>query len=261
MHNLRLIAAQTRYQLTSIARSRRAIVFTFAFPVILLLLFNSIFASASDTTELAGRTVTAHAYFTGGMLTYAIMLQGFVQLAMVLVTNRESGHLKRLRGTPIPAWTFICATLLRVMILVGLMAVVLLSIARIAYAVHFSGSALVDTGIFVFLGTATMCSVGMAATAFATDVDTASAALPFIAVLLSLISGIFIPVEQLPHWLEDVGRFFPPYHLAIGLQRALGTGGGSSFDTSDLIVLCLWALAGIAFAARRFRWEPQAVIA
>ena len=261
MTDLQLVLTQARYQLTSIMRSRRAVIFTFAFPVIFLLMFNSIFTNASDAVDLAGKTVTAHAYFTGGMLAYAIMLQGFTQLAIVLVTQRETGQLKRYRGTPVPAWTFICATLLRVMVLVGLMAVVLLTIARVVYGVEVSGAGLAKTALYVVLGTATLCSVGIAATTIATDLDTATAALPFAAVLVSFISGIFIPVDQLPNWLADIGRFLPVYHLAIGLQAALGVSGRVSFDASDAAVLCAWAVGGIVFASRRFRWEPQAASA
>ncbi len=81
---------------------------------------------------MADATVTAHAYFTAGMLAYAIMLAGFNQLGIGLVTQRETGQEKRLRGTPLPAWTFIAAAVLRTVVTVGLMAVLLLAIARLA---------------------------------------------------------------------------------------------------------------------------------
>jgi hypothetical protein len=67
---------QTRFQLTSIARNRRAVVLSLVFPVVLLVMFDSIFVSGSDSVELAGAKVTAQAYFTGWMLAYAIMHSG-----------------------------------------------------------------------------------------------------------------------------------------------------------------------------------------
>lgn len=254
---IRFILTQARYQLISIARNRRAVILTLAFPVVLLVMFDSIFVGAGDSVELAGTRVTAQAYFTGGMLAYAIMLSGFSQLGIVLVTQRENGLLKRLRGTPVPAWTFIVATVLRTVVTVGAMAVVLLAIARIAYDVEFSGQGLADILLYVVLGTATMCSLGIAATSIATDAESASAALPLTAVMLSLISGIFVSIDPLPGWLEEIARIFPVYHLAAGLQSALGV-AGASFDGGNLAVLAVWAVAGIAFSARRFRWEPQA---
>ena len=256
MNDLRLVLIQTGYQLISVARNRRAVVFSLVFPVVLLVMFNSVFVKGSDSVDLNGVTIDAHTYFTGSMLAYAILLAGFNSLAISLVAQRESGQLKRLRGTPVPAWTFMVATVLRCVVTVGLMAVVLLAIGHFAYDVQIPGSAVGDILLYVILGIAAMCSAGIAATALIGDVDSASAALPLIAVVLSLISGIFVSVDQLPTWLADVARVFPVYHLTTGLQTALG---GGSFDAGNAAVLALWGLGGIALAARGFRWEPQGV--
>jgi ABC-2 type transport system permease protein len=259
--DLRLVAVQTRFQLTSLARNRRALVFGTVFPIVLLLMFNSVFVSGGDTVDIAGATVTAHAYFTAAMIAYAVLGAGFNQLAIGLVGQRESGQLKRLRGTPVPTWTFVVATLLRVVLSTSATALVLLAIGRFAYDVQVTAEALAEVIVYVLLGTATMCAIGIAATTVLTDIESASAALPFAAVLLAFISGIFVPVDQLPGWLADIGRIFPLYHLAAGLQRALGTAGDTALDAGDVAALALWALGGIAFAARRFRWEPREVLA
>jgi len=58
-----------------------------------------------------------------------------------------------------------------------------------------------------------------------------------------------------------VGKVFPLYHLADGLQRTVVSGSGSGLVGDDLLVLALWGAGGLLFAARRFRWEPQAVAA
>jgi ABC-2 type transport system permease protein len=256
MSDLRLVLTQTGYQLVSVARNRRAVVFSLVFPIVLLVMFNSVFVKGSDTVDLNGLTIDGHTYFTGSMLSYAILLAGFNSLAISLVMQRESGQLKRLRGTPVPAWTFMVATVLRCVATVGAVAVVILAIGHFAYDVQISGSAGADVLLYVVLGIAAMCSAGIAATTLIGDVDSASSALPLIAVVLSLISGIFVSIDQLPTWLADIARVFPVYHLTTGLQMALG---GGSLDAGNAAVLALWGLGGIAVAARRFRWEPQAV--
>jgi len=81
--------------------------------------------------DLAGAKVTAEAYFTGGMLAYAMVGTAFSTLAMTLVTPRETGQLERYRGTPVPAWTFVAAGVMRVAVTVGLITVVLITIARL----------------------------------------------------------------------------------------------------------------------------------
>jgi ABC-2 type transport system permease protein len=258
MADLRFVAVQTRFQLIGLTRNRRALILGFVLPVVLLLMFNSVFApDGGDTTHVAGATITAHAYFTAAMLAYAILGSAFNQLGIGLVNQRESGQLKRLRGTPVPAWTFVVATVLRVMITAAVMSVVLLAVGHFAYDVPISARALGEVIVYVALGTATLCSVAIAATTLVPGVESASAALPFAAVLLSFISGIFVPVDQLPGWLGDVGRFFPVYDLAAGLQTALGVAGDTALKASNLLALALWAAAAVALAARHFRWEPM----
>jgi ABC-2 type transport system permease protein len=259
--NLQLILLQTCYQLVSIVRNRRAVLFSLVLPVVLLVMFNSVFAAGSGTVDLRGERVGGHAYFTGGMLTYAILLSAFTQLAIGLVNQRETGQLKRLRGTPVPAWTFIAATLARAMVVVASMVVVLVLIAHFGYDVRLSATALAEIVLFAAVGTAAFATVAIAGTALVTDVDSAGSVLPLIAVILSLVSGIFVPIDQLPAGLEAIARVFPVYHLAEGLQMALGNAGAGNLSGGDVLALAVWGVVAAVFAARHFRWEPHTAAA
>jgi hypothetical protein len=62
MSDAALVLTQTRYGLVETARNPRVIVFSIAFPIVLLVLFNSIFASGDNkTTEFAGGTISTDA--------------------------------------------------------------------------------------------------------------------------------------------------------------------------------------------------------
>jgi ABC-2 type transport system permease protein len=260
MSPLRTIAHLTKYGAIGITRNQRVLVFTILFPVVLLVLFNSIFAHSSNTTKLSnGVRLDEDAYFTAGLLAYSIMLSAFSSMAIGLVSQRESGQLKRLRGTPMPPWTFMIAQVLRAVLLVVLMTVVLLLIGHFAYDVHFPGDTFGGFVAYLVLGTATMCILGIALTAVLPSAEAAATIAPFSAVLLSFISGVFIPVSNLPSWLEEIGRVFPLARLADGLQTALAPATtGSGLSGENLGVLGIWALGGLLVAVRRFSWEPQA---
>ena len=114
------------------------------------------------------------------------------------------------------------------------------------------------TGFDLLVGTATMCTLGIALTRITTTADSASAIGPFATVILAFVSGVFIPVADLPTWLADIGRIFPLAHLAEGLQRTYSaTTAGDAIDGSNLAVLALWGIGALAVAIRTFRWEPQ----
>ncbi|HET9186026.1 MAG TPA: ABC transporter permease [Solirubrobacterales bacterium] len=260
MSDRAIVLAQARIAIRIALRTPRTVIFTIAFPLVLLVLFNSIFSKGGDETATLpnGLRLSAEAYFTAGIVAYAVALSTFTALAVSLTSQRESGQLKRYRGTPMPPWTFIAGQVIRATAQALAMAALLLAVGAAAYGVDVPLSSLPAFVLYVVLGTATLCALGIALSAFAPNPDAASTIAPFSVVMLSFVSGVWIPVDQLPHWLEEVGRLFPLFHLALGLQTALAPGaGGSGLEAGDLLVLAIWALVGFRVASRRFRWEPQ----
>jgi ABC-2 type transport system permease protein len=255
-----VILAQARMAILVAARTPRTLIFTIAFPLVFLVLFNSIFVNGGKTATLPNDLkLSAQAYFTAGIVAYAIALSTFTTLAVTLTTQRESGQLKRYRGTPMPPWTFIAAQVVRASVQALAMAALLLAVGAIAYGVPVPGSTFPAFVLYVVLGAATLCSLGIALSAFTPTPDAASTIAPFAVVMLAFISGVWIPVESLPHWLETVGKVFPLYHLALGLQTALSpNAAGSGLDAENALILAVWAIAGARIASRRFRWAPQA---
>jgi ABC-2 type transport system permease protein len=207
---------------------------------------------------VGGLQLDPQAYFTAGLMAYAIMLNCYSTLIISLTTQRESGQLKRYRGTPIPSWTFIAALILRSMVLVAVMVGAMLAIGAAAYGVDIHGSAVVGLVVYAVLGTATMCALGIAVSALTPNADAAGTIGPFSAVILAFISSVFIPIDQLPEWLQQIGRVFPLFHLAEGLQVAFGTTSGTGLSANNVAVLAVWAIGSAIVAARRFKWEPQA---
>ena len=257
MSDLGLVLKQAGYGLKSLSRNPRALVFTVALPIVMLLLFASIFSKGGDAqTSFQGGQIDTDAYFTAGIMAYAISMACFSSLAISLTTERETGQLKRLRGTPVPAWTFIAARICRSIVLVVIMVVALLVIARLAFDVRLSSAGVAEVAVFAVLGTAAMCALGVALTSITTTPDSASTIAPFGTVLLAFISGVFIPTDQLPDSLVQIGKLFPLAHLASGLQAAFDT-GPVHLSGENVAVIAVWGAAGLIVAARTFRWEPH----
>jgi ABC-2 type transport system permease protein len=259
VNDLALEARQTGFVVLGFRRNARAVVFTIVMPIVLLVLFNSIFGSGVSTTTLhGGQRIALHAYFTAGIIAYAIMLSGFSSLLISITTAREAGRLKRYRGTPMPAWVFLGAQILANILVIAVMVIVLLVIGRVAYDVRVPAGSLGTLAVYVVLGTASMCALGIALTRWTPTADAASALGPFSTVILAFISGTFVPVSQLPDWLAQLGRVFPLAHLADGLQASL-VSHSSGLDATNVAVLAAWGLGGLVIAVRTFAWEPLGV--
>jgi len=88
-------------------RSREAALFTFFLPVIFFLIFGSIYGNSTITKE----HIRAAPFLEAGMIGYGVASTAFAGLAITMVVRRESGVLKRLRTTPLPAATYLVAVL------------------------------------------------------------------------------------------------------------------------------------------------------
>jgi ABC-2 type transport system permease protein len=255
MTDLTLVGAQTRFELRGFLRNPQALIFTILMPLCLLLLFNAIFNG--DTTFL-GRRASVAAYYTGAIVSYQVMLTGFGTLLISVTTVRESGVLKRYRGTPMPSWVFLAAEIGRTIVTVAATVTVLVLVGAVIYHVNLSIETVIGLVVYVMVGTASFCTLGLAATRFCRTADAAGSIGPFLTVILAFFSGVFIPVAIIPDWLLDVGKVFPLEHLARGLETAFVVPRSTGITGVDVGVILIWGIAAFVFAVRTFRWEPLA---
>jgi ABC-2 type transport system permease protein len=254
MSDAALTVAQARYALKGFLREPRAFVFTVIMPLFLLVILNGIFRGKSSFFHLR---VPFAVYYTPAIISYQIMLAGYSSLLIAVTTERERGMLKRLRGTPMPRWVFLTGEIIRTTAVVSVTVVVLVAVGSVVYHVHVQAHTVIGLAVYTVTGTACMCALGLAATRVCATTDAASVIGPFTTLIMSFISGVFIPTPVMPAWLVDTGKAFPLEHLARGLQDAFAIPGSTGITAINLAALAAWGAAGLAAALVGFRWEPH----
>jgi ABC-2 type transport system permease protein len=71
--------------------------------------------------------------------------------------------------------------------------------------------------------------------------------------LLLLLGGMIIPLDELPGPLAAVGRVLPSGALADLMHETLNNAGDKPLQSA--IVLAAWAVVAPLVAARTFRWS------
>ena len=113
--------------------TRPSVFFTVMFPVILLLIFATVFGGADGRRRAAGSRRPT--YYVPAIITLAVISATMQTLAMSLVIAREDGRLKRGRGTPMPAWVFIAGRVGNSIVVALLMLALLAAIGGVLYGV------------------------------------------------------------------------------------------------------------------------------
>ena len=255
MSALRLAARQVSFDGRSFLRNPPAVFFGLLLPVLFLLIFATIFGN--DTIDSRGGIKTT-TYYVPGLVGLGIVSTTFVSLSISLVVLRENRVLKRLRGTPLPAWVFIAG---RVSVAIGMaigLTVVLVTIGAVVYGVTVPTSTLPGALVALIVGAASFCCLGVAFSSAIPNEDAAPAVVNAVVLPLYFISGLFFPVDDAPQWLTSVASVFPVRHIALALLDAFDPATtGVGIDLGHLAVVAAWGAAGALIALRTFRWTPR----
>jgi ABC-2 type transport system permease protein len=248
---------QARYDLLAFVRNRQAQFFTLALPILFLVIFASVFGSQGQTVQVAGAKISTKVYYVPGIMALGIIAACFGNLVASVTAQRERGVLKRRRATPVPAAAVIAGRVLTAVVIAVVMAAVLLGIGWVAYDATVPGRTLLALAVTVVLGAASFCCLGYALTSVIHNEDSAQPVTQALLLPLYFISGVFVAVSILPHWLADVGAIFPVRHLANALLVAYNPNTtGLGFAGWDLLIVAGWGVAGLVIALRTFSWQP-----
>ncbi|MFF4630547.1 ABC transporter permease [Streptomyces griseorubiginosus] len=242
-------------------RQRDHVVFTFAFPVVLLFLFASIF---SDDVEGAG--IKASQLYVPAMMAAGIMSTSFQSLGISIAVERDEKVLRRLRGTPMPPAAYFLGKIWLILV-TGLMeTALLLLVGTTLYDVELpSDAGRWFTFAWVFVLGLTACALlGIAISSVPESSKSASSVvvLPFL--VLQFISGVYISIGTIPDWMLDVGALFPLKWMCQGLRgvflpdsaQVLEQAGGWEFGRVAL-VLGAWCVGGLLLCLLTFRWKHR----
>jgi ABC-2 type transport system permease protein len=249
-----LVAHQFRYDQKAFWRNPASVFFTVAFPVILLLIFATVFGG--QTVNVRGGIKTT-VYYVPAIITLSVISATMQSLAMSLVIAREDGRLKRGRGTPMPAWVFIAGRIGNSIVVALMMLALIAALGRIAYGVAIPWSHLPEIIVTLAIGAAAFCCLGIALTAAIPSQDAAAPIVNAMLLPLYFLSGVFIPDDQLPNGVIHFADAFPIRHFFEAFSNAYLGGGATNLDWGNLAAVAAWGAVGLLLAVRYFRWTPR----
>ena len=225
-------------------RSPSAAFFSFALPLVLLLLTASVYSGDADQLDV----------LIPGIAGLGVMATTFNAMAFNLTFLREQGILKRLRGTPMPVTSYLAGFLGSSVLNAFAQVLIVVAIGHLIYDVSWPRDwiALV---VFTGAGVVAFGTLGIALSHAIPNFDSAAAYVNAVFLPVMFISGVFYSSDLLPPVLESVAEVLPLKHVVDGLSGAIVTGAGVQDNLGGLAVVGLWAGAGVVLAVRGFRWE------
>ena len=263
MNDLGLALRQVRFTNKAFWRNPFSAGFTFAFPLMFLVIFTALFGN--DTICLTpglrpcpgALEVSTSTFYVSAIAAFSIITATYTNLAMSVTFIRDTGVLKRVRGTPLPGWGYLFGRIVHAILVALLLVVIVVAFGALFYSADVPGRSLLAFLTTLAVGAASFSALGLAMSAFVPNAEAAPAVVNFSILPLLFLSDIFIPIQDPNAWYVTVAKVFPVYHFSQAMKNAYFSPSGSGWRGGDLLVIAAWGVLGIVLAVRFFSWEPR----
>jgi len=245
-----LALSQIRYESRIYWRNRSRVFFTFALPLMFVVVF-SLLEENEALSDYGGRRYLT--FFIPGILAFGVIFATFTSIVAGMTNARDSGVLKRVRGTPISTRAYLAGHVGCVVLVTLLLSALVLALGA-AFGAGVPWHALPGLLSAIAVGAIAFTALGFGFAGFAGDADSAPLAANFMILPLSFLSGVWGPPPD--GVLLTIAELFPVRMLADALQHAYDPNvTGAAFSPGDLLLMAAWGLAGLWLAARFLRQE------
>ncbi|GAB2823385.1 ABC transporter permease [Actinocorallia aurea] len=236
-----------RLEIVRALRDRRFLFFTLAFPVLLFLLLSSVYGGDGQTDD--GTGLTAALYMMVAFGSYGAIGAALNSTGPKLALELRGGWLRQLRLTPLAAWKVIVVRIVTALV-VALPSLALVGLAAALFQdVRMPAARWVVLIAVLALGTLPFAALGVLI-GTAVKADVAQPVTLMLYTLMAIVGGLWLPVSQLPDFLQDVAPWTPANRMG---ELGWALVAGHAPDTATLGVLAGWTVALGALALVAYR--------
>jgi ABC-2 type transport system permease protein len=231
-------------------RNPLAAFFAIAFPLLLLLMYGSIYGNSPLPYYSGHGMVDVYAPAYIGMV---IATNGLMTLPGAITHYRESGVLRRLQATPLRPLAILLAEFAGNFVMTAAGAVLIIVAAKLVYDVHFYGNPAAVVGAFV-LCSASFLAFGFMLASLLPTVQSAQMTAYLLFFPQLFLSGAAYPTQLMPSGLRTVAEYLPMTYV-VKLLQGLWLGDSIDAHIKDIIVLATLMVVSMAVSSRVFRWR------
>ncbi|MDG7046076.1 MAG: ABC transporter permease [Nitrososphaerota archaeon] len=213
-------------------------------------------ASSSPITPiyqgLIPQTSNTIEFLAPGLIAMTTILAGLSGLAMTFSREKELGTLDGLLMTPISRLSIILGKGFAQVVRGLASGVLVFILAMILFGVHIYGSILL-MALVLTLGILAFTGMGIIATSFVSDQESAQLIMMMIQFPMIFLSGALYPVIQLPSWLRIISDILPLTYVISAFRSVMLLNAPFSAISGDVYILLIFTVVVFAIALPLFQ--------
>ena len=211
---LNLFRKEIKYEFLKLLRRKSFSLATVGFPVMFYLLFGV-------SNRHAGGSVNIAKYLLGGYATFGLVGAALFGIGVGLAMERTAGWLDLKRASPMPPMAYLVAKCVTAIAFGLIIVSILTAIGVTLGGVSLTLGEFARMLAFTALGSIPFASMGLLL-ALVVPATATPGVVNLIYLPMSFLSGLWMPIEQLPHWLQRFAPVLPTYHLAQAMLGIFG---------------------------------------
>jgi ABC-2 type transport system permease protein len=228
------------YQFWSLARMPAFALPTLLFPAMFYLFFGVLFGHGGHS-----------AYFLATYGTFGVMGPALFGFGVGIAMEREHGVLALKRVFPLPTGAYFFARWAMSALFALAIVIILSAIALTLGGVSLAPIEWLTLTIVLVAGTLPFCALGLVV-GLSVGGQAAPAIINLIYLPMSFLSGLWVPIKFLPHFLQQLAAALPAYHLGQLALASVHMGNGGSL-LAHVGYLALFSLICLYAAVRGWR--------
>ena len=247
MNTFRGLGALSAAYLKMTMRSKTALFWNLAFPMLFLLVFGYIFGRGEGPRV---------AIVVPGLLVITVISASFFGVAMQMVTQRESGVFRRYRVTPVSPTVVVTAHAAVALFNLCLSITLQVIGAILLFDMPVKGAWLTFI-VMALIGFFAFIPLGLIIGAVAKNMKTAPAISNLLFFPMMFLSGAAVPFFMLPPYIQTAAKFLPATYLVDAFQGVIVRGESLGDLTIPIAVLLVSGVTAFALNSLLFRWESE----
>ncbi len=187
-----------------------------------------------------------------GILAVLITMITAFLTAMNLVREKEIGTLEQLMVTPIKSWEMILGKILPFLVIAIMLLIVGVFAAGIVFNIWVKGSYLLLFVMTIVFSMSTL-GLGIFASTMANTQQQAMFIAYFFSIFALLLSGFFIPIENMPSWVQTITYLNPLRYFIVIIREIYLKGSGFIHLWKEALAMAVFGGVMIILASLRLR--------
>jgi ABC-2 type transport system permease protein len=200
---------------------------------------------------LISSAASSFQFLAPGFVALTVVTGSLIGVATSISKEKEQGTMDGLMAAPVSHISIIAGKVIAQTVRGMIQGSITLVLSVLIFGVRIYGSPIIMV-IVMFLGTASFVGVGIVLSTVAPDQETANVMASLLQFPMMFLCGIMFPIEQLPSWMQLIGKALPLYYAGDALRKVVILNASMNLIMPDILILIAYAAVTMVLAVPLF---------